>query len=117
MDVDYLFKNVNMYMFAFHNAAHNKPGPFIRKYPEPGTKPIIESDKSYMRPGIYYKIEIGKTGKKIFFKIDDKTVLETSDPDPLQGGKIVLRIRGTAHETASCLIRNVKIYSREQTSE
>ena len=112
-NVEYLFKNVQMYMFAFQNAAHNKPGPFIRKYPMPGTKPLVEVDQQYMQSGIYYNIEVGKNGEKLFLKVDGKPVLETIDTAPIQGGKILLRIRGTAHEVASCLIRNVKIYSRE----
>jgi len=112
-NVQYLFKNVAMYMFAFHNAAHNKPGPFIRKYPEPGTEPLAEDDEQHMQSGIYYNVELGKTDNKLFLKIDGKTVIETTDPDPIEAGKILIRIRGTAHETASCLIRNVKIYSKE----
>ena len=106
-----------MYMFAFHNAAHNKPGPFIRKYPEPGTEPLVISEKSYMQSGIYYNVELGKVDNKLFLKIDGQLVLETIDPDYLEGGKLVIRIRGTAHELASCLIRNVKIYSRGSNSE
>ncbi len=112
-NVEYLFKNITMYMFAFHNAAHNKPGPFIRKYPLPGSEPLVKEDEQHMQSGIYYNVELGKTDNKLFMKIDGKTVIETTDPDPIEGGKILIRIRGTAHETASCLIRNVKIYSRE----
>jgi len=112
-NVEYLFKNINMYMFAFHNAAHNKPGPFIRKYPEPGTEPLAKEDTQHMQNGIYYNVELGKTDHKLFMNIDGKTVIETTDPDPIEGGKILIRIRGTAHETASCLIRNVKIFSRD----
>ncbi len=112
-NVNYLFKNVNMYMFAFHNAAHNKPGPFIRKYPEPGMEPLVKANMQYLQSGIYYNVELGKIDEKLFLKIDGKTALETTDSNPFLGGKVILRIRGTAHETASCLIRNVKIYSRE----
>jgi hypothetical protein len=115
-NVKYLFENVNMYMFAFHNAAHNKPGPFMRKYPDPGIEPLVKSEKSYMQTGIYYHIELGKMDNKLFLKIDGKTVLETTDPDCFEGGKLAIRIRGTAHELASCLIRNVKIYSSASSS-
>ena len=112
-NVEYLFKNINMYMFTFLNAAHNKPGPFIRKYPEPGTEPLVQTDKQFMQSGIYYHVELGKIGSKLFLKIDDQMILETTDANSFNAGKIILRIRGTAHEVASCLIRNVKIYSRE----
>ena len=112
-NVKYLFKNVNMYMFAFHNAAHNKPGPFIRKYPVPGKEPIAKSEKSYMQNGIYYNVELGRMDKKLFLKIDGNNVLETTDKESLEGGKLILRIRGTAHELASCLLRNVKIHTEK----
>jgi hypothetical protein len=112
-NVQFLFENVKMYMFAFHNAAHNKPGPFIRKYPEPGPDPLVTSIKPYLRSGIYYHIELGKIEDRLFFKVDGKTVLEKIDSESYDGGKIILRIRGTGHEKASCLIRNVKIYSKD----
>lgn len=112
-NVQYLFKNVKMYMYTFLNAAHNKPGPFIRRYPEPGTEPLVQTDQQFMQSGIYYHVELGKIEDRLFLKIDGRMVLETIDPHPFNGGKIALRIRGTAHEKASCLIRNVKIHSRE----
>ncbi len=112
-NVKYLFKNVNMYMFTFHNAAHNKPGPFIRKYPEPGMEPLVKSETAVMQSGVYYNVELGKIEDKLFFKVNGNTILETTDPNPYDGGKIILRIRGTAHEKASCLIRNVRIYSKD----
>ena len=48
-NVKYLFENIDMYMFAFHNAAHNKNGPFVRKYPEPGNKPLIEAKRMFLK--------------------------------------------------------------------
>jgi hypothetical protein len=112
-NVKYLFENVAMYMLSFHNAPHNKPGPFIRKYPEPGKEPLVKSNQRFVKPGIYHSIELGKIKHTIYLNIDGINVLETEDNDMLQAGKIVLRIRGTAHEHASCLIRNVKIYHKE----
>jgi hypothetical protein len=112
-NVKYMFDNVKMYMLAFHNAPHNKPGPFLRKYPTPGMEPIAETDKRYLYPGIYYHVEAGKEENTIWLKIDGKKVLETSDPESYKGGKLIIRIRGTGHEVASCLIRNVMIYSKK----
>jgi hypothetical protein len=45
-NVKYLFKNINMYIFAFHNASHNKTGSFVIKYPEPGNEALIEAKKN-----------------------------------------------------------------------
>lgn len=112
-NVKYLFENVSMYMFAFHNAPHNKAGPFIRKYPEPAKEPLIKSERRYVHSGVYTSVELGRINNKIYLNIDGQKVLETVDPDVYEGGKIILRIRGTAHETASCLIKNVKIYTKE----
>jgi hypothetical protein len=108
----YLFDNVNMYMFSFHNAPHNKPGPFVRKYPLPGNEPLVKTEKRYLYPGIYYNVEVCKQENIIWLKIDGIKVLECSDPEAYKGGKIIMRIRGTEHEVASCLIRNVKIFSK-----
>lgn len=112
-NVNYMFDNVSMYMVAFHNAPHNKPGPFIRKYPLPGNEPLVKAEKRYLYPGIYYSVEVGKEENNIWLKIDGQKVLETSDPESYRAGKIIIRIRGTAHEVASCLVRNVKIYSKK----
>ena len=112
-NVQYLFSNVRMYMFAFHNAAHNKPGPFVRKYPEPGTEPLARAEKQYMQVGRYHQVEMGLEEGKIWFRVDGKKVLHVKDGAFYEGGKVILRIRGTGHETASCLLRNLKIYSRD----
>ena len=111
-NVKYLFDNINMYMFAFHNAAHNKPGPFIRKYPEPGIEPIVEASKNVMQTGKYHHVEIGVQEGKLWFNIDGRKILKVIDSDYYKGGKVIIRIRGTAHETASCILKNLKIYSR-----
>ena len=54
-------------MIAFHNAAHNKSGPFIRKYPEPGKEPLVKSIQPSKHSGRYYNIEIGKIEDRLFF--------------------------------------------------
>jgi hypothetical protein len=108
-DVKYMFKNLDMYMVCFHNAAHNKHGPFIRKFPKPGAVPLVASTKHYFELGKYTSVEIGKTGNTIWMAVNGERLLETEDKKVLQEGKMIIRIRGTSHETASCLIRNVQI--------
>ncbi len=112
-NVRYLFENVSMYMFAFHNAAHNKTGPFVRKYPLPGGESLVSAAKNLMQVGKYHHVEIGVEGGKLWFRLDGKMVWKVEDPTPIQGGKVILRIRGTAREKASCLIKNLKIYSKD----
>lgn len=111
-NVKYLFENVSMYMFAFHNAAHNKTGPFVRKYPVPGANPLAASSTNLMQVGKYYHVEIGMENGQLWFNLDGNRIWNTEDPDAFEGGKVILRVRGTAHEKASCLIRNFKIYSK-----
>jgi hypothetical protein len=65
-----------------------------------------------MQPGIYYHIDVGREKDHIWLAIDGKKIIEAADPDPLGEGHFSFRIRGTAAETASCLIRNVKIYTK-----
>ena len=112
-NVKYLFKNINMYMFAFHNAAHNKTGPFVRKYPEPGNEALIEAKKNVLKVGKYHHVEIGMEEGEIWFKVDGKKIFKVKDEVYHKGGKVILRIRGTAHELASCIMKNVKIYSKD----
>jgi len=38
--------------------------------------------------------------------------LKAGDKKPYQKGKLILRIRGTGHIEAGCLMKNIKIYSR-----
>jgi hypothetical protein len=73
-NVKYLFKNINMYIFAVYNAAHNKNGPFVRKYPEPGNKPLIEAKKNAFEVGKYHHVEIGMDEGKIWFLVDGKNI-------------------------------------------
>jgi hypothetical protein len=112
-NVKYLFENVQMYMFAFHNAAHNKTGPFVRKYPEPGAEPLAAASENVMKVGQYHHVEIGNEEGELWFKIDGKRIWKVKDPSFYEGGKVILRIRGTAHETASCIIKNLNIYYRD----
>ncbi|MCF8391696.1 MAG: hypothetical protein K9H12_13440 [Bacteroidales bacterium] len=111
-NVKYLFDNVQMYMFAFHNAAHNKSGPFVRKYPDPGAEPLAAYQKQIIKSGRYSKIELGMKEGELWLAIDEKKVLRVNDPEYYQAGKIILRLRGTGPETAVCLIKNLKVYSK-----
>lgn len=110
-NVKYLFDNVNMYMFAFHNESHNKAGPFLRKWPNPGVKPLVAAKKQKMSVGKYYHIDLGIKKDKLFFKINGKKVWYFKDPSPSKGGKIILR--GTSKITASCLIKNLKVKTNQ----
>lgn len=111
-NVKYLFENVNMYMFAFHNAVHNKNGPFVRKYPEPGSEPLFAAKKNVFEVGKYYNVKIGMEQGKIWFKVNGKKIFKIRDNEHYKGGKIILRVRGTGHELGACIIKNVKVYSK-----
>ncbi len=111
-NVQYLFGNMDMYMFAFHNAAHNKTGPFIRKFRKAGMTPLAAARKNALSAGVYHHVELGKTGEYLWLKVDGKKVVDATDPDYLKSGKLIFRIRGTAWELASCIIKNMKIYSK-----
>jgi len=113
-NVKYLFNNIRMYMFAFHNTAHNKTGPFVRKYPQPGMEALISANRNVMNVGKVHHVEMAIQKDNLWFKLDGKKLLNVHDDDPFRGGKVILRIRGTAHETASCIIKNLKIYKSDQ---
>ncbi len=102
--------DVESYFYAFRNGPHNFT-PFIRKYPCPeGQDPALVSlEKNFMHPGVYYSVEIGRKGNKIWLTVDGETILETIDNNAFGGGHFAFRIRGTAGEYAACLIRNVEI--------
>lgn len=111
-NVKYLFDNMEMYMFAFHNAAHNKPGPFVRKFPKPGAEPLAAANKNALTTGVFHHVEVGKESGNLWLKVDGKKVVRTEDNNYLKNGKLIFRIRGTAHELASCILKNMKIYSK-----
>ncbi len=104
-----MFENFRMYMFAFHNAAHNKAGPFLRKYPDPGTPPVATFDRFVIQVGRYHHVDIKRVGGQIEMAVDGNPVLEFFDAQPFLKGQIIIRIRGTAHEIGSALIKNVRI--------
>ncbi len=103
---------VGFYMIAYHNAPHNR-FPFVNRYPNEGKSLLQEAEKTFMHPGIYYHIEVGREGDRIVLSVDGQIVLDTVDSNSLPGGKFVFRARGTGHHSASCLMRNVKVYSKD----
>jgi len=108
--MNFWINDAESYFYAFRNGPHNFT-PFIRKYPvAEGQDPALVSyDKNIMHPGVFYSVELGQNGNKIWLKINGKKILETKDEKAYKGGHIAFRIRGTAGEYAACLIRNVEI--------
>lgn len=105
--------NVQNYLFAFHNAAHDRL-PFIVKCP--GSAPIAEGEKHYMEPGRWQNVEITRRGTALSLKINGIAVVEGADRNSengLPGGRICLRLRGTQDGLASCLFRNIEITGRK----
>jgi len=108
--MDLWINDVESYFYAFRNGPHNFT-PFIRKYPvAEGEDPaLVSMKKNIMHPGVFYTVELGRKGNKLWLKVDGKLVLKTVDDNAFGGGHIALRIRGTAGEYAACLIRNMEI--------
>ncbi|HEC42281.1 MAG TPA: hypothetical protein ENI20_05585 [Bacteroides sp.] len=104
-------ESAKFYMIAFRDAPHNR-FPFINRYPDNGNNPLVEAETWYMHPGIYYHIDVGVEKDRIWLAINGEKIIETTDSDPLGEGHFSFRIRGTAGELGSCLIRNVKIYTK-----
>lgn len=100
------------YFHAFRNEAHNFP-PFIRKYPVPGGEALALASENVTLPGVFYDIEIGRIGNKLWLSVDGQKIIETVDESILPGGHLVFRVRGTAGFKAACLIKEVEIYSEK----
>jgi hypothetical protein len=99
------------YFFAFHNMAHNQQ-PFVRRCDViNGTnKKLQEGKENAMIENRYYEVEVGKKGKRIWLKIDNNIVLDIEDEGKtFEKGYLALRIRGTADDLASCLIKDLEI--------
>ena len=103
-------KEAEDYMFGFRVMPHNST-PFLRKHPVEGNDngTIGLAKKDVMLPGWRYTVECGKSGSKLWLKIDNETIIETTDVKPLGAGRIALRVRGTAGDLGKCMIRNLKI--------
>ncbi|MCG8306886.1 MAG: hypothetical protein MI975_05790 [Cytophagales bacterium] len=100
------------YFFAYRNAPHGVK-PFVRKNPN-SSKPLIMAEENIMIPGLYYDVEIGRSGAMLWLTIDDKRVFEVEDENPLSGGHIAIRIRGTAGFKAACMIKDFTVYSSNE---
>ena len=102
--------NTANYFFAFKNAPHGAT-PFIAK--NPGFHISASADtQDGMVAGVYYDIEVGKEGQKLWLSIDGKTVVSWDDDSPIGGGHVAFRLRGTAGLLAAGAIRNLTIYSK-----
>jgi len=98
------------YFFAFKNAPHNVT-PLVRRNPR-AKEPLIAAKENFMIAGVYYEIEVGKKQGKLWLSIDGEKVFETVDTNPLAGGHVALRLRGTAGFSAGCLIKDLIISSQ-----
>jgi len=98
---------VQNYIFAYHNGFYDSK-PFIKK--NPGLRDIAVA-KNLVRAKGSYKIETGRKGKKLWIKVDGKTVVTGSDKDGggLPAGRIGLRLRGPGAGSYTCLFKNVMI--------
>lgn len=95
------------YLLAYKNAPHGA-NPFILKNPGSSIS-AHAAQPDRMVAGVYYDVEITKSGKTISMRIDGKEMVSMQDDAPLGKGHILFRIRGTAGLTASCLIRDLRI--------
>lgn len=95
------------YLLAYKNAPHGA-NPFISKNPG-SAKSANAAQPDLMVAGVYYDVEITKSGKTISMRINGKEMVSMQDDAPLGKGHVLFRIRGTAGLTASCLIRDLRI--------
>lgn len=100
-------ENVQNYLFAFHNGAHDRK-PFIIK--NPGMTLLVENDENVAEER-WLDVETGKKGLSLWLKIDGNMIVEGTDSDGtgLPGGKVAFRLRGTADSVASALFKDVVI--------
>lgn len=99
------------YFFAFKNAPHNVT-PFVKRSPN-AKEALGSATENTMIAGVYYEVEAGIREGKLWLAIDGEKVFETIDPEPLAGGHIALRIRGTAGFKAACLIKDLEISTHQ----
>lgn len=102
-------KEVEDYMFGFRVMAHNST-PFLRKHPVTGGNAIIGlAKKNVMHSGWRHLIECGKRGQHLWLKIDGETIIDVQDKQPLDAGKIAIRVRGTGSDLGKFMLRNLEI--------
>jgi len=107
-----LTQNIGNYFFAFKNAPHGA-NPFIMKNPG-SVQEASAARPDGMVAGVYYDIEVGRSGGTVWLSIDGKKLVEMQDQQPLKGGYVIFRLRGTAGLKAACLIRDFKIYTKQE---
>jgi len=98
------------YFFAFKNAPHGGT-PFITKNPA-AEKQANAPGQDGMIAGVYYDIEAGREGTKLWLSIDGKEVVNMVDDSLITGGHIAFRLRGTAGLPAIGLIKDLSIYTK-----
>lgn len=108
--ISYWLKECENYFFAFRNAPHNKT-PFLRKWPIPGSTPLIQAKENVMSSGIYYDMEIGRRGHTLWLKINEKLIFKIKDENILEGGHVAFRARGIPGFKAAFLIKDVSIFT------
>jgi len=102
--------DVQNYIFAFHNAAHERL-PFIVR--DPGMELLGEADSHVVKED-WHTVEISRSGSRLSMKVDGAVIVEVTDTsgEPLPGGKIGFRLRGTPDSVASAWFRNIVISER-----
>ena len=100
------------YFFAFHNAPHFRH-PFINRWGPEGVQLLQEAGENHMTPGEWHSVEAGRSGGRLWLRIDGQVVLYVTDPEPFGPGHIAFRIRGSGTEIASCFIKDVRIRSAD----
>lgn len=98
------------YFFAFKNAPHGGT-PFIMRNPD-GEQLAHAAEQDQMVAGVYYTVEVGREGAKLWLSINGKRVVDAVDEMLLAGGHIALRLRGTAGLQAIGLIKELTIYTK-----
>jgi len=108
-NMKYLITDIDSYFIAFHNSAHKKT-PFIRKYPQelPGKTELVTAQSNVMTTE-WHDVEVGKKDGGIWLKIDNKTIVETTDNHMIDDGHIIFRMRGTKDRIGVSLIKDVTI--------
>ena len=99
--------NVQNYVFALHNAAHNRK-PFITI--NPGSSLLTEAEANVIEDR-WHDIEIGRHDKHLYIKVDGKTIVEGMEPaaESLPAGNICFRLRGVPWKAASALFKDVVV--------
>lgn len=98
--------SVQSYAYAFHTGYH-QPNAFLKR--NPGSIELT-SAKDIATEEVWYQVEIGRDGSRLWLNIDGKAVIEASDAGQgLPPGHIGLRLRGPGDGSFSCLFKNFVI--------